>query len=92
MSCPGGCEGCSCHVSPPCHHCVEHFCKECDSFECDCDDEGALKPLTKEEVELLRTVEPLTEEEMEDIWKEVVEEEKLLEKFRYRMPEEKDGN
>jgi hypothetical protein len=67
---------------------VEHYCKKCESFECDCDDEETLRPLTKEEVELLNTIKPLTEREMEEIWKEVVEEESLLEKFRYRLPED----
>ncbi len=25
--CPDGCGGCSCHLNPPCPHCVDH-CKE----------------------------------------------------------------
>lgn len=32
--CPSSCGGCSCHINPPCSHCVEHFtCPECGSLQ-----------------------------------------------------------
>lgn len=36
-SCPPTCGGCSCHIAPPCSHCLEH-----EPADCDC--------LTKEEI------------------------------------------
>lgn len=28
--CPDGCGGCSCHLAPPCTHCMTHEAGECD--------------------------------------------------------------
>lgn len=25
VGCPEDCDGCCCHISPPCNHCVEHI-------------------------------------------------------------------
>jgi hypothetical protein len=32
--CPVSCGGCSCHLSPPCTHCVEHACLGCEKYDC----------------------------------------------------------
>lgn len=44
--CEPGCEGCACHVSPPCSHCTEHTCvcgdPNCDESKCDHDHIDAL--------------------------------------------------
>ncbi len=32
-SCPDGCGGCACHLTPPCSHCMEHEAGECDCAE-----------------------------------------------------------
>lgn len=39
MKCPHDCNGCTCHISPPCGHCVEHYCPKCEDFNCDCEEE-----------------------------------------------------
>lgn len=28
--CPNECDGCACHVDPPCTHCIEHIIGECE--------------------------------------------------------------
>lgn len=33
--CPPNCGGCSCHISPPCTHCVDHGCPVCGDHDCD---------------------------------------------------------
>lgn len=47
MQCPPDCEGCYCHIAPPCGHCVEHYCPKCEDFNCDCEEIEAI-PLEHE--------------------------------------------
>lgn len=49
MGCPLDCVGCQCLSSPPCDHCVEHFCSFHDSFDCTCTLES--ERVTPEKVE-----------------------------------------
>lgn len=32
--CTTDCGGCSCHIAPPCEHCVKHACPGCESYDC----------------------------------------------------------
>ena len=34
MDCPVDCDGCRCHIRPPCHHCVEHLYEEGELRKC----------------------------------------------------------
>lgn len=45
-SCAVGCDGCGCHLNPPCWHCINCACQYCDDPECNTvhpEEEGGAK-------------------------------------------------
>lgn len=59
--CPVDCGGCTCFLSPPCQHCVEHGCPECGEHGCTNDECGKPEePPPKIHSRLARRMVPLS--------------------------------